>query len=272
MLDQEPDDALFHRMARTLRDARRLVVFTGAGVSAESGIGTFRDDDGLWARFPPEQFANWPGLLGVAMEEPCRAAEFLLALLEPIAHAQPNAAHRAIAQIESHLPVTVVTQNVDGLHELAGSNRIHSIHGTLFETVYVDGRSRGRVTRAEIAGVASALQPLCTPATTVDQLQAAIAPLMGAEVAGMYRPKIVLFGDALAEPDWTAAQEAVSDCDLLLVVGTSGMVYPAAMLPDQARRRGATVAAIDPEPVEGFIWLEGMAGEVLPALVAEAFG
>ncbi|HEY4310864.1 MAG TPA: Sir2 family NAD-dependent protein deacetylase [Pirellulales bacterium] len=271
MSDELEHNGLFRRMARTLRDARRLVVFTGAGVSAESGIGTFRDEDGLWSRFPPEVFANWEGLLSVAIEEPSRAAEFFLALLEPMVQAQPNAAHRAIAALEGHLDVTVITQNIDGLHELAGSSRVHTIHGTLYETMYLDGRPRGPSSRAEIANVVQALRPLCAPSATFDQLQEAVAPLMGMDADGPYRPKIVMFGDLLSEPDWSRAQQAASECDFLLAVGTSGIVYPAATLPHLARRNGATVAAIDPQPVEGYIWLEGNAATLLPSLVAEAF-
>jgi NAD-dependent deacetylase len=185
--------------------------------------------------------------------------------------AEPNAAHRAIAALEAHLDVNVITQNIDGLHELAGSSRVHAIHGTLYETMYLDGRQRGRLTRAEIADVVQALRPLCDSSATFDQLQQAVAPLMGMDVDGPYRPKIVMFGDLLSEPDWSRAQQAASDCDYLLVVGTSGIVYPAATLPDLARRNGATVVAIDPQPVDGYIWLEGNAATLLPSLVAEAF-
>jgi NAD-dependent deacetylase len=168
--------------------------------------------------------------------------------------------------------VTVVTQNVDGLHELAGSSRVYAVHGSLYETIYLDGRLRGHLSRAEVGGVVQALQPIRNPSASFEQLQEAIAPLMGLEAIGPYRPRIVMFGDTLAEPDWAQAQKAVANCDCLLSVGTSGVVYPAAMLPDLARRKGATVAAIDPEPVEGYMWLKGKAATLLPMLVAEAFG
>ena len=262
---------LFRRMARSLRDARRVVVFTGAGVSAESGIGTFRDSDGLWTRFPPDEFAHWEGLLRVAVEHPTRAAEFLVALIEPMVQAEPNTAHCAIAALESHVPVTVVTQNVDGLHELAGSTCVHAVHGTLYETVYLNGLPRGCVSREDLARVVTALCPLCSGSSSIDDLQQAIEPLLGLDVGGPYRPKIVMFGDAMAEPAWSDAQQAINNCDFLLAIGTSGMVYPAATLPDVARRQGATVVAVDPEPVEGFIWLGGRATTVVPQLIAEAF-
>lgn len=266
------DSGLFRRMARTLRDAKRVVVFTGAGVSAESGIGTFRDEDGLWTRFPPEIFANWSGLLQVAMDEPGRAAAFFLALLDPMSKAQPNAAHHAIARLEARVAVTVVTQNVDGLHEMAGSSLVHAIHGALCETVYLDGNLRSSLARLDIANVVEALRPLCNRRTTTTELQQAIRPLMGAEDQGIYRPKIVMFNEVLSEPDWTLAQQSVRECDFLLSIGTSGTVYPAATLPDIARRHGATVAVVDPQPVEGYIWLEGTASSLVPSLVTEAFG
>jgi NAD-dependent deacetylase len=272
MTDEPLQSGLFRRMARSLRDARHLVVFTGAGVSAESGIGTFRDDDGLWTRFPPEIFANWEGLLRIAMDQPMRAAEFFLALLEPMVRAQPNAAHQAIAALERHQRVTVITQNVDGLHEMAGSSLVHTIHGTLYETVYLDGSPRGLLSRADVASVVQSLRPLCCPQATFEQLQEAVKPLMGMAVGGPYRPKIVMFNERMAEPDWTLAQQAVRQCDYLLSVGTSGTVYPAATLPEQARRHGATVAVIDPQPMDGYIWLEGRATTLVPAFVAEAFG
>ena len=107
--------------ALRLRGARRVVVFTGAGVSAESGIATFRDPEGFWSKFPPEQFGNWDGLARAAAVQPARRIEFLLAVLEPLAVAEPNPAHRAIARLQEHSGVTVVTQNVDRLHQAAGS-------------------------------------------------------------------------------------------------------------------------------------------------------
>src|SRR5262245_29474469 len=129
------DTETLARAASWLRGARRIAVFTGAGVSAESGIPTFRDDSGLWQKFPPEQFACWDGLLKTALTEPRQLAEFLVAVIEPIAQAQPNPGHRAIADLEKHVPVTVITQNVDGLHQEAGSTTVREVHGSFFEVV-----------------------------------------------------------------------------------------------------------------------------------------
>src|SRR5262249_50413141 len=103
-----------------LRKAKRVVVFTGAGISAESGIPTFRDSDGFWQRFPPERFASWSGLLQTALTNPRSVAEFVLNVIEPIAAAQPNAGHQAVAELARRVQTTVVTQNIDALHQASG--------------------------------------------------------------------------------------------------------------------------------------------------------
>src|SRR5262249_27101812 len=102
------DKNLLEEAAALLRRAKRLVVFTGAGVSAESNIPTFRNEGGLWTDFPPEQFARWPGLLKCAASNPRRLAEFLIAVFGPVAAARPNPAHAAIAELEAHLPTVVI--------------------------------------------------------------------------------------------------------------------------------------------------------------------
>ena len=100
-------------------------------MSAESGIPTFRDDGGFWQRFPVEQFACWDGIVRTAIRRPRELAEFAYEVIEPIAGAQPNAGHLAIEQLERHTKVTVITQNIDGLHQAAGNTTVHEIHGSL---------------------------------------------------------------------------------------------------------------------------------------------
>src|SRR5262245_58965645 len=142
-----------------LRKARRVVVYTGAGVSAESGIPTFRDAEGFWQRFPPEQFAQWSGLFTMVFSETRRVAEFILNVVEPIAMAKPNAAHLAIAGLERHVPTIVVTQNIDGLHQAAGSKEVHEIHGSLWEVVDVStGRLVHRFSSDQLTAIADALR------------------------------------------------------------------------------------------------------------------
>jgi NAD-dependent deacetylase len=258
--------------ADRLRAARRLVVFTGAGVSAESGIPTFRDGSGLWERFPLEQFAHWGGLLSIARKQPERLAEFLHAVIEPIAVARPNAGHRAIAQLERHVPTTVITQNVDGLHQEAGSTQVREVHGSFFRITTLRGELVRTVTRAELVQTARNLERLRRGPFKLPRLLLALRSLVGPGWRGLHRPGVVLFGEDLAEPDWSDAERDVENCDVVLVVGTSGLVYPAAGLPSLAREQGACIIGVDPEEAgESDIWLRGRAGEVFPQLVAAAF-
>ena len=143
--------------ASCLRSAREVVVFTGAGVSAESGIPTFRDDEGFWRHFPVEQFATWNGLIRTAIRQPRRVAEFIHAVLRPVALAKPNAGHRAIANLEKHVGVTVVTQNIDNLHQDAGNTIVHEIHGSLFEVVTRRGRFVRLLSRRDLSRMADSL-------------------------------------------------------------------------------------------------------------------
>jgi NAD-dependent deacetylase len=257
--------------ADILRNARHVVVFTGAGVSAESGIATFRDADGFWQRFPPEEFANWAGLLKTAAAEPRRFADFLLAVLEPVASAVPNAAHRAIADLERHVNVTVVTQNIDGLHRAAGNTVVKEIHGTLFELVSAaTGRFVRLVDRSELREIVAAVRAARDSALVAARLPLAIQPIFGPGAGGFHRPNIVLFGDAMAQPAWNDALEAARACDVLLAVGTSGIVYPAATIPIEAKAHGAMLINIDPQEPGGDVWLRGTACEIVPELVRAA--
>lgn len=266
------DNALMDRAAEWIRHAAKLAVFTGAGISAESGIPTFRDPNGLWSRFPPDQFATLSGLLATAAGSPRRVGEFIVALLEPVARADPNAGHQAIAALEAHTHVTVITQNVDRLHQEAGSTRVHEVHGSLFDIVYRRGGSAGTLTRAQMRDIVTNLERAMIGSFPRAAMLAAIRPFFGIGRKGLYRPSIVLFGEAMADPGWPDAVAAAHDCDCMITVGTSGAVFPAASLPLQASSCGATVIAIDPGPARGDIVLRGTAGTVLPELVKRAFG
>lgn len=255
-----------------LRAAKNVVVFTGAGISAESGIPTFRDSDGLWQRFSPERFATWDGLLKTAVADPRLFADFLIAVLEPIAVAAPNAAHLAVAELERHIPVTVVTQNVDGLHQAAGSTTVHEVHGSIFEIVTLGGRFVRLLSRAEVREIVQKLREAKEAALALPKALRAIHSMLGPGGVSIHRPKIVLFGEAMAEPAWTLAQEAAEQCDCMLTVGTSATVMPAAMLPGIARSVGARVIDVSIEPGEADFPVTGPAASVLPALVRLAFG
>jgi NAD-dependent deacetylase len=246
--------------AELLARARRVVVFTGAGISAESGVPTFRDDlTGLWARFDaqrlatPEAFHADPDLVWGWYE--WRRAR--------VRRAQPNPGHLAIAAIEAMVPGSVViTQNVDDLHERAGSRAPIHLHGSLFAP----------------RCVADAAHPAAFPDTeqeeSADLGEGRRRPPRCTRCGALVRPGVVWFGEALPEAALTAAIEAAASCDVLLAVGTSGVVYPAAEIPRIASRSGATVMQINPEPTPldrvCAINVRGTAAQVLPALVTAA--
>jgi NAD-dependent deacetylase len=255
-----------------IRQSKHIVVFTGAGMSAESGIPTFRDDGGFWQRFPVDEFATWKGIFRTVLRKPRAMSEFVYEVMHPIAIAQPNAGHHAIEQLEHHTRVTVVTQNIDGLHQLAGNTIVHEIHGSLFEVVSLKGRFRELLSRPRFKAIANRVErsrrgPLC-----LLRLMWAIRPWLGLGFRGIHRPKLVLFGDTMAEPDWSMASRAVRECDCLIQVGTSGLVVPAAWLPLQAKAAGASIIAIDPSPTAADYWIEGTAADVLPRLLQKLQG
>ena len=238
-----------------LRNARHLVVFTGAGVSAESGIPTFRDAlSGLWERFDPaelatpEAFARDPALVWGWYE--WRRMKVL--------QAQPNPAHRAIAALAERVPkLTLITQNVDDLHERAGSRDVIHLHGSL------------HAPRCFACGRPHAISEVPEEPAEGRRLE----PPRCQRCNGKVRPGVVWFGEALPEAALRAAFKAAGECDVLLSIGTSGVVQPAASIPQLALQAGATVAHINPQPsgqggAREFS-LAGAAGVVLPELLRQ---
>lgn len=206
---------------------KKLVVLTGAGVSAESGISTFRDSDGLWERFKVEDVATIEGWY----KDPSLVLEFYNARRAQLATVKPNAAHYAIAELENQFDVTVITQNVDNLHERAGSTRIIHLHGELTKV-------RPENAFNECDGFSEeTVFDIGTDSIGIGDL----AP-NGAQL----RPHIVWFGEAV--PKINAALDAVTEADIMLIVGTSLQVYPAASLYGFAKA-GTPIYIIDPKDV-----------------------
>ena len=206
---------------------KKIVVLTGAGVSAESGITTFRDSNGLWENYKVEDVASIEGWY----RDPVTVLDFYNARRAQLADVRPNEAHKAIAELENEYDVTVVTQNVDNLHERAGSTRIIHLHGELTKV-------RPENTCNEMDGFSeAAVFDLGTDSISIGDL----AP-NGAQL----RPHIVWFGEAV--PKITAAIDAVEAADILLIVGTSLQVYPAAGLYAYAKS-DTPIYIIDPNDV-----------------------
>lgn len=235
-------------IAGLLLEAERVVCLTGAGVSADSGVPTFRDAlTGLWSRFDPEQLASQAGFAA----EPGLVWQWYMSRLDGVESALPNAGHEALAALEILVPdFLLVTQNVDDLHERAGSRDVVHLHGNL-------ARYRCNRCRAEYS--------------LSDEDRTAEYPPICQQCGTFVRPDVVWFGESLPHRAIERASHAALACDVMLVVGTSGVVYPAALLPRRAKESGAFI--IDVNPVAGAIrefadrFLEGPSAEVLPLLI-----
>ncbi len=232
-----------------LREAAHIAVLTGAGMSAESGVPTFRDaQTGLWARFRPEDLATEEAF----RRDPARVWAWYAERRERMRDVQPNAGHRAIAEFEQRHPgrLTLITQNVDGLHQKAGSRNVLALHGNIFEDRWLDACALAR--RPQDACAFGQAEPGQPPRC--------------ATCGNLLRPAVVWFGEMLPPATLEAAQRAARRCDVMLVVGTAGQVYPAAGLAHEARAAGAQVLVVNPEPTE----LDGVAHHVLGATAAQA--
>ncbi|MDH3252491.1 MAG: NAD-dependent deacylase [Ignavibacteria bacterium] len=241
------------KLLAKLAEAEMLVAFTGAGVSAESGVPTFRGDEGLWAKFRPEELAN----VNAFMKNPELVWRWYADRRKVMASIEPNPGHRALVELERIVPhVTIVTQNIDNLHRRAGSAKVFELHGNIERNYCM----RCGVRYDDVDVVLEQGIPRCS---RVDK--------DGKRCPGYVRPDVVWFGEILPEDEWYGAVRAMESADVVLSIGTSGIVYPAASLPQIARSHGAFLVEINPEPtpltdqVDEF--LMGQSGVFLPRLV-----
>jgi len=237
-------DTLVDRLA----NADHVAVLTGAGISAESGIPTFRDPDGLWEEFDPQELANVEAFL----ENPELVQGWYRHRRQLVEEAEPNAGHRALAEMEADVSaLTVITQNVDDLHNRAESSTVIELHGNITHNYCMD----------------------CERPAAADTVDAAIqdgTPARCPDCDGLIRPDVVWFGERLPPDAIERADAATKQADVFLSVGTSAVVFPAAQFPLDARANGAYVAEINPDTtgITGEVdeSIRGPAGEVLPAL------
>lgn len=220
---------------------------TGAGVSAESGVPTFRDaQTGLWAKYNPQELATPRAFRA----NPRLVWEWYEWRRKLVADAKPNPAHVALVEMEKLFPqFQLITQNVDGLHQQAGSGKVVELHGNIMRTKCFD---KGNI--------------ISNWADTGD------VPPKCPECGGLLRPDVVWFEEPLPEAEMAQALQSSTNCDIFLSVGTSTLVYPAASLPVEALSSGATVIEINPQPTpftkKAHFVLSGASGSVLPELLA----
>ena len=240
---------LSSRLQTVLARAEHVVAFTGAGISAESGVPTFRGADGIWKKMRPEELASMNGFLA----NPALVWEWYQHRRTIVHTVRPNAGHQAIVEMEQIFPrVTVVTQNIDNLHRRAGSSRVVELHGNIERNYCLQcGAQYGE----EMVPLPDNI-PTCV------------------QCGGLIRPDVVWFGEMLPEEAWGEASRACESADLLISVGTSGVVYPAASLPLATKHAGGFVVEVNPEPTpltpSVDEYLPGPAGSVLPFLVDQA--
>jgi len=245
-MDIEPE------VLAVIQRAKRVTILTGAGVSAESGVATFRSykeetKESLWSQYDPQKMASIDGFL----ENPNRVWQWYQWRRSELKNKSPNDAHKAIAKWQESKSlglkqqnVTLITQNVDGLHQAGGSKDVIELHGNILRNHCLQCREDYK---GDVDGVE----------TVID------CP----ECGGQIRPSVVWFGEALPEHAWRDAESASYSCDVFLSIGTSSQVYPAAGLAALAKSQGATVVEINPEPTESSV-----VDYTIPVVASKFFG
>jgi len=231
---------------QVLKNANSLVFFTGAGISAESGIPTFRGMDGIWNKLKPEELANFNAFL----KNPKLVWEWYQHRKEIIHKCQPNSAHKIIADVQNNFEkVSVVTQNIDNLHRRAGSKKVYELHGNIERNYCIDCKKE----YGDNVPLKDGL-PKC-------------------DCGGLVRPDVVWFGEYLPQDVYTSAEKAAEESDVLFIVGTTGIVYPAASIIYIAKNNGAYLIEVNIEETEVSKSVNksffGKAGEVLPQIFNE---
>lgn len=231
-----------------LKEAKSILFFSGAGISAESGISTFRDENGLWKKFRPEELANFDAFYA----NPDLVWEWYQYRRKIVTDAGPNPGHIAIAEFEKYFDkVTVVTQNIDNLHRRAGSNHIYELHGNIERNYCIECRTFYDTPEVK----SSEKTPRCE------------------KCGGLIRPDVVWFGENLPQGVFAAAEKEAEACDICFVVGTSALVYPAAYIPITAKNGKAFVVEINIKTTEisGAVdyAIQGKSGEILPLILDE---
>lgn len=234
---------MFEQIVDRLKKAKRFVFVTGSGISQESGIPTFRGKDGLWRNYDPMRFAT----ISAFYDNPKLVWEWYEDRRKNILTAQPNAGHDAIAELERYKEVIVLTQNIDGLHQRAGSTKVLELHGSIIRIkCTVCGFQDNFVSGFDI------LPPLC-------------------KCGKILRPDVVWFGESLPQDIWSEAIVYAHSCDVMIIAGTSLLVSPANTLPLYAKQNNALLIEINPEETimsaDMDLTIRGTSSEIIPKLV-----
>lgn len=237
---------LIERAARAIRTSRKTIALTGAGISAESGIPTFRDPGGLWDRYDPEEYAT----IDAFRRDPGKVWQ-MMRDFTALKTAEPNPGHYALAQLEQMgFLGCIITQNVDNLHQAGGSQDVLEFHGNLRQVVCQSCQKLLPMSEISL----KSLPPYCP-------------------CGGVFKPNGVFFGEPIPSYALSRSYEESQSCEVMLVIGTSAVVYPAAAMPGVAKEAGAQVIEINPEPTDltgplsDFI-IQDKAGTIMPQIIA----
>jgi NAD-dependent deacetylase len=260
------------RAANILANAKRVVASCGAGISAESGIATFRDPGGVWETLNPAQVGTAGGLMNTLTSAPQKLIPFFIELLETFKKAEPNPAHLALGELERMgILTTVITQNIDNLHIEAGNTNVIEVHGNGFRIRCISCGSVERMERKKL--ITETLKKVKKMTEFTLESVAALLP-MCRNCLSPTRPDVVMFGEMVM--DIPQAFSAADKCDVLLAIGTSGVVYPAAYLPFNAKKAGAKVIVINPNENPFFevsdVYIPMKAGEAMGEILKDIKG
>ncbi len=263
---------LIEEARKALLSKNNIVVLTGSGISAESGIPTFRGEDGLWKKYSPEDYGTVSGLLLQFAKNPKKIIEFALNLIDVFNSAEPNPGHIALARLEQKYGknVTIITQNIDDLHERAGNKNVLKIHGDLYTLRCIKCGKKMKIDREFLKDYEAKLRKILASPLRIIKEGKDLLPRCP-ECGGIMRPDVVFFGEALPQKELALSYLAIDAAEAMIIVGTSGEVYPANTLPGRAKENGELIIEVNPQKTIfseiSDYFLQGTAAQVLPLLI-----
>lgn len=272
---------VFSLSAETIISAQYTIAFTGAGVSAESGIPTFRDKGGLWEKYPVELFGTPQGILHVLITNPNWFADFILSSVEVLGKAKPNDGHIALGELEKiGLLKCVITQNIDNLHQEGGNKRVIEVHGSIARLRCIICGERRKISKEEAVSTAKRFaqrlkivdftQNILRGEITLQDIKEIFGDaLPTCDCGGILRPDVVLFTEAVQDLDLAIEEAKKADC--CIVAGTSGVVYPAAYIPQIVKSKGGKIIEINPNirSFDSDIYINNSFAKSMPKILEE---
>lgn len=262
---------IYQKAAEMIMRSKYAIAFSGAGASAESGIPTFRDKGGVWEKYPVEIFGTPKGLIYVLLTEPQRFAEFLISAINTLFAAKPNTGHISLAELEElGILKAVITQNIDSLHQEGGSKRVIEVHGSITKFRCINCNKRENLSKTQVNEIARSFSERAKYFEGGDidtALQFFQNVIPRCECGGIMRPDVVFFTEPVHNIDIAFEEARKADC--CIVVGTSGVVYPAAYVPQIVKSKNGTIIEINPnqQSFDSDIYISESFSSAMPKIV-----